>query len=181
VSAPIIPGNQPQYSLANLMPAPVPPRRPGWIVPVIAGLAVLLLAAAGLAGWALLSRPTTPTAAPSPTRINVVAPPNDPPPAVIYSTPSPSDFVLTIKTLEKKCFGSAGCLVTFRIELSYSGPKLDPSVTYEVTYDVTGAEDPLTNTLELTGDEYSTDREQTVSTASSKAKLRATVTSVGEA
>lgn len=170
--------------MSDLMPAPAPApaRRPAWIVPVIAGLVVLLLATGGLAAWALL-RPTaasTPTST-QPTRsapVNVVAPPA---PTKTYGAPSPGDFELTVKTLEKKCFGSAGCIVRFRIELAYGGPELDPAVTYEVTYEVTGGEEPLINTLEVTGDQYSTDKEETIDTPRASSKLRATVTGVGKA
>jgi hypothetical protein len=35
--------------------------------------------------------------------------------------PRKSDFEIGIKILEKKCFGSAGCSVTYRIKPSTSG------------------------------------------------------------
>lgn len=184
-SVPVVPGRPPDepYTLAGLMsaspPRPTPPRRPSWVIPLIAGLAVLLLAVGGLATWALLLRPSSaPQAATSPGH-SQPAQPIASVPAKTYGTPSPADFHLTIKTIEKKCYGSAGCLITFRVELEYSGPELDPDVTYEVTYKVTGAEDPMVNTLEVTGDQYSRDREETASTASSSSKLKVTVTEVG--
>jgi hypothetical protein len=85
-----------------------------------------------------------------------------------------------VKTLEKQCFGSAGCNVTFRIEVGYNGLPLDPATTYEVTYEVTGGEDPLINTLEVTGENASVPQEETLGTASSDAELVATVTDVSE-
>lgn len=173
---PIVPGPEP-YTLSNLMPAPTPPsRRPGWVVPLVVGLAVLVLATGGLAAWALLRPTATPAAVgTSPTRINVVAPPNDPPAVVTYPEPRAEDFRLTVKVLKKECFGSAGCLVDFRIELAYGGPTLDPSVTYELTYEIKGGDEPLINTLEVTGDQYSTEKEETIE-AGAKAKLTAKVT-----
>jgi hypothetical protein len=48
-------------------------------------------------------------------------------------------------------FGSAGCDVDFRIEVGYDGPPLDPSVTYELAYEVKGGEEPLINTLTIEG------------------------------
>jgi hypothetical protein len=44
--------------------------------------------------------------------------------------------------------------VTFTVDLAYAGPVLDPAKTYELRYEVVGAEDPLLSTLEITGDEY---------------------------
>jgi hypothetical protein len=98
----------------------------------------------------------------------------------LYGEPSKSHFTLSVKTLKKECFGSAGCLVTYRILVDYSGgPTLDPSKTYEVIYEVRGGEDgPVTNTLTVTGTESSVDKEESLSTSSSKAKLTAVVTDV---
>jgi hypothetical protein len=110
--------------------------------------------------------PATQTAAPATTE-----------PAPV--TPSPKDFTLTVKTLTKQCFGEAGCNVTYRIEVGYSGPTLDPATTYDVTYEVRGVEDgPQVNTLTITGDNYSTDREEIASTSSAAIKLKAVVTDV---
>lgn len=100
-------------------------------------------------------------------------------PRETYATPDPGDFRLTVKILEKQCFGSAGCNVTYRIELSYGGPALDPSVTYELTYEVYGVEDgPQINTLDVTGDEYSTDNEENAQTTSASKKLTAKITDI---
>lgn len=98
-----------------------------------------------------------------------------------YGTPTVKDFSLKVKTLKKACFGSAGCNVTFRVELSRVGSVvLDPDKTYDLTYDITGGEDPFTNTLEITGDKYSYDDEEFISTKSSKSVLKAFITSVTE-
>jgi hypothetical protein len=95
-------------------------------------------------------------------------------------TPTPKDFKLTVKTLSKECFGSAGCNITFRIEVGYGGPDLDPSTTWEVTYEIRGAEDPQINTLTVQGDQSSVDQEEIASTKSSATKLKAVVTDVSE-
>ena len=45
-----------------------------------------------------------------------------------YLAPAKGDFKLTVKTLSKECFGSAGCSLTFRVRLAHdnsAGP-LDP-------------------------------------------------------
>ena len=63
---PIVPGSSEPYTLASVLPTPTPPKRPRWVVPVIAGLAVLALAAVAVAVFAL-NRPggAVPIAAPS--------------------------------------------------------------------------------------------------------------------
>jgi hypothetical protein len=59
--------------------------------------------------------------------------------ATIDDTPEPSDFELTVKTLSKQCFGSAGCSITYRIQAGWDG-SYDPDRTYEVVYEVRGDE-----------------------------------------
>ncbi|MGA4727696.1 hypothetical protein ACPB67_09785 [Micromonospora taraxaci] len=124
------------------------------------------------------SRPSTsaPTSAAAPT----TAPATTPPPAPVYDTPTKGDFKLKVKTLRKQCFGSAGCNITYRIDVTYTGDGLDPSSTYEVTYEVKGAEDPVINTFEVTGDSASVQQEETASTKRSGDKLTAVTTDVSE-
>src|SRR5690625_4226179 len=69
-------------------------------------------------------------------------------------TPTPENFELTIVETERLCYGSAGCNVSYRVELGYGGPPLDPSTTYELTYEVLGAEDKKISTMEVTGDQH---------------------------
>jgi hypothetical protein len=101
------------------------------------------------------------------------------PAAAAYHTPVPADFTLTVKVLEKQCFGSAGCNITFRIDLS-GGGELDPDKTYELTYEVKGGEDPLINTMTVTGKQYERQDRESIQTSSSSKKLTAVVTSVTE-
>lgn len=97
------------------------------------------------------------------------------------ATPKPSDFALRVKTLDKQCFGSAGCNVVYRVELAYHGPTLDPDTTYEVTYEVRGPEDGAqVGTLEVTGTKYTEPDEVVASTSSASTKLTAKVTEVAE-
>lgn len=120
----------------------------------------------------------------APTKSNVVsAPPVADAPAVAPAPvpeppayiPQPSDFVLAVKVLEKQCFGSAGCNITYRIDVSYVGSTLpDPDHEFEVIYEVRGGEDGvITNTFTLTGDQVSIDSEEFTSTKRSKDKLTA--------
>lgn len=94
--------------------------------------------------------------------------------------PAPTDFAISIVVLEKSCFGSAGCNVSYRIDPSYSGTR-DAS-NLEVTYEVRGGEDPSINTFTI--DDEGTahfDSSEYASTASSGAELTAKVTAVRKA
>lgn len=155
---------------------PPPPRRrtPTALIIAVGGLALLLFAGVvivaantgtGTAGGATPSQSTSATSATSETN----------PPSY---TPTVADFTLKPKITRRECFGSAGCNVTFRVDLSYSGMPLDPDTSYDVTYKVTGPEDgPAINTLTVQGDQYSSE-EDTVSTRSSHTKLHVVVTDV---
>jgi hypothetical protein len=98
--------------------------------------------------------------------------------------PSADDFMLEVKILEQECFGSAGCLVRFRVELTHlGGPNyedLDPKAKYELTYRIDGGEDPYINTLEIQSGEYVQDDRQRISTVSSDFELHAEVLDVVE-
>lgn len=95
-------------------------------------------------------------------------------------TLSPDDFKVGIKILEKQCFGSAGCNVTFRIDPQYLGfePIPDEAIV-EVIYEVRGGEDsPWINNFTITGGQAEFDSEEFTSTSSSSAKLTAEATEV---
>lgn len=102
-------------------------------------------------------------------------------PVATYAVPVAADFKLTVKVLEKKCFGSAGCNVTYRVVVAQANAKtFDPSKEYEVTYEVKGIEDSAVNTLKITGGQYSTDEKEFGSTKSSSIKLSAVITDISE-
>lgn len=99
-----------------------------------------------------------------------------------YHVPVKKDFTLKVKVLSKSCFGTAGCNLTFRVTLAYNkaaGP-LDPSKTYDVTYVLKGTEDPKSDTIEVTGDQYAQPSDDFTSTKSSATKVTALVTEVSE-
>lgn len=98
--------------------------------------------------------------------------------AAAAAPPPLSAFKLTIKTLEKDCFGSAGCNVTYRVVPSFVGPG-DPA-NLEVTYTVIGGEDgPVVATFTVdSAGTMSYDSENTISTPSARTVLRARVTSI---
>lgn len=192
---PVVPGRHEAYRLGDVMPAPQPKKsHTGPIIAVV--VAVTAMAAIGLGIVAFLDRDkpagTTPAAATSSAACGawsvdastgkVVC--SDGTQSVVnqaptYETPTPASFTVTVKVLKKKCFGSAGCNVTYRIAPEYTGGALDPAVTWLVTYEVHGVEDgPAVNTFEVTGDEASFEAEELASTKSSKSKLSVKVTDV---
>lgn len=95
--------------------------------------------------------------------------------------PEAGDFAIGITVLEKECFGSAGCLVTFRIKPTYKGTSvLDDTTTYTVVYEIAGGDEPQVNRFTITGDTASFPAEEMIRTPSSSAKLVAKATSVLE-
>lgn len=94
-----------------------------------------------------------------------------------FDRPTKDDFKLKVRTLKNSCFGSAGCNTEIRVILvSTTDIELDPSKTYELTYRLVGADDPLLSTIEVTGDNYTVD-EHFISTQQG-AKLEAIITRV---
>jgi hypothetical protein len=95
--------------------------------------------------------------------------------------PSRSDFEIKIQTLDKECFGSAGCLVKVRLEPEYVGnADLPETGTAEITYKIYGDEDgpPIgTISIEFPDGSYQPD-ERTIQTPSSSTKITAKVTNV---
>lgn len=175
-------------------PAPAQPvtparrRSPFWT-----GLAVgaVLAVGTGIAGFALGATITDdkPTAAapttPSAWELEQQAQPE---PALdegdVAATPTAGPVLtasavkLTPKVKDKNCFGSAGCSVTVKLEMGYTGPDLSPDETWEVTYEVRGGEDgPIIGTFEVTGPSY-TVPEEDVSTPSKNTEITAKVTDV---
>jgi hypothetical protein len=186
-------GPAPQGYQPQPAPNAKPPKKPmshgakiGWAA--LAGAGIFIVGVlAGNAGAGAQPAASSAAKLPAPT-VTVTAPAAEPPAAAeetsepaapTYGVPKKTDFKLTVKQLTKKCFGSAGCNVTYRILVSYGGATLDPDATYEVLYRVKGGEDgPVDNKLTVTGDQSSVDEEEMVSTKSTKTKLSVVVTDV---
>lgn len=99
-----------------------------------------------------------------------------------YSIPTPDDFTLTLTELSRKCFGSAGCNVTFTVQLTAKNTtQYDPKKTYKVTYSITGADDAYTNYLTINGTKYSHNDEEFVGVKNKDTKLVSTITQIIEA
>lgn len=82
---------------------------------------------------------------------------------------------MSLKTLSKQCFGSAGCSVEVRVELG-----VDPAARgqdAEIIVSITGDESgPITERIEVEGDQYSPP-EVSLSTPSEKTKVTVKVVS----
>lgn len=166
--------------------APAKGRRWPWIVGIITALVIGYAAGAASpdpspGGTASATNDSTDSAkTANQEKEPVEEPPAEAEPAEpTYPDPKPGDFTLEVKILDKQCFGSAGCNVTYRIDVAYDGPALNPDVTYELIYEVTGGDDgAMINTIEVTGDDATVDSEEFASIASSDAVLKATVTEI---
>lgn len=70
--------------------------------------------------------------------------------------PAPADFELTVVTTEQSCYGSAGCNVSYEIDLAYIGPRpLDPDDEWTLIYEVRGGEETNIGNISVQGDRYS--------------------------
>lgn len=109
--------------------------------------------------------------------IENAAPAADTPTTQAGYTPTPVDFKLEVVEMSKKCFGSAGCNVTFQVKVTYVGAVLpDPSKTFTAIYDVAGGDEPMTNRFTVTGDQVRVPSEEMIQTGGPGAVLAATVT-----
>lgn len=94
-------------------------------------------------------------------------------------TPKPEDFIMEVIILDKQCFGSAGCNLTFRVNIKeYKG--LPVSSKFTILYSISGSEDgEYTHSLEVfSGNQYEYDAKEFIQTSSSKIVPTATVTRV---
>jgi hypothetical protein len=93
--------------------------------------------------------------------------------------PAPGDFALSIVVLEQSCFGSAGCNITYEIDLAYKGPRpLDSGDAWTVIYEIRGGENVKVGNISVQGDRYSKESD-TISTDPNP-RLEAVPTAVRE-
>lgn len=177
-------GPEYRHTAPGWPPQPMPPAKrggPGRVVLfVVLGVVGLFCAILGLGAILSDDEPKTraESAAAATGTTPVVAVPELATPTPLGYEPKPSDFKLTAKITDKECFGSAGCNVSFRVDVDYSGLPLGESVTWLVIYEINGVEDaPEVGNLKLTGERF-TSEEESVGTTSSKSKITLKVTSV---
>ena len=121
---------------------------------------------------------TTPTTPQRSVQTSFTPPPVSSSPT--FLVPTKDNYRISLKILTKDCFGEAGCNVSYRPQLTetFAQGSTDPSVTYDVTYVVSGGQSgEQIDTIQVTGDQYqSTDG--FTQTASSTTKLTVKITDV---
>jgi len=108
-----------------------PTRRRSWMPWIIGGLVVLFLCGGFVAVGALAGGDESTGTAPAVGDTGSVEK---------TTAPAPADFKLTAKIVELKCYGEAGCAVTWKPEVTYSGPAIADGQTWLVSYKVSGVE-----------------------------------------
>lgn len=177
---PVMPGYGYSPTPPNNDWAPPPAKRSAlpWI---IGGLLLAVVVSVGLVAIFAAGgekKAVAPTAAPAAAGAQVTT---DSTPDSAYTPykPKPTDFKLTPSITRKKCFGSAGCNITFRVDAEYVGKfPLEDDWTWVVVYEINGVEDaPEVGSFELTGTRM-TIRDEDVSTVSPRSKITLKVASV---
>lgn len=91
------------------------------------------------------------------------------------------DFLIDVTVLKQKCFGSAGCNVTYTIDPTYLG--LSSALegrSFTVIYEITGGKSQEIDSFTVDGTSVSYTKESTTQTPSADAVLAAHITSVRE-
>lgn len=186
--------SQPPYQIPPQPVHQVPPAKPGkrfgFLALLITGIVALVVGIA-IGGLGRSGGTATPAATVTTTAnhtIYVTSPtegggateqPTEQPTDTGGYTPRKSDWAIGIKIKSKQCFGSAGCNITFRIAPAHvGGANLPDSGSLDVTYKITGCEDPYSNTFTVENSSASYDEEESCSTTSASKKLAAVVTAV---
>lgn len=98
-----------------------------------------------------------------------------------YAAPTPADYTLKLTELSRQCFGSAGCNVTFTVELEQvTTNEFDPAKSYRLIYAVEGTAEPYTNNLTITGKNYSRVDTEFTSVKKKGDVLKPTITGIQE-
>lgn len=174
----------PAYTPPAIPPAKKPWYRRTWVI--ASGTFLLGVALGGTGGSSSASDTKDSSAKNAPSSLVDTSEPAAP---VVEDSPEPEpvvypvrarDFTIKVKIRTKECFGSAGCIVTYQIDPSYEGMADLKSGSYDITYKVTGANDPIINTMTLEDGTFSFDQEEDTQTPSTSSVLKAKVTSVEE-
>ncbi len=149
----------------------------GLLIALTAGLALVALGGAAVFATRVVAVPRYAAVALAKLAPTAAAPWS--PPAKVYTVPVAEDFTLAVVELSRKCFGSAGCNVSFSIKLTNVGAhEFDPAKSYKIVYTVNGTEDPYSNNLTITGDRYSYDEEELTQVKNKSTTLTATITAI---
>lgn len=167
-------------------PSPPPAPKKSRTNAIIIGSAAAVIAAIVATGIVVVqatnedSKPAATTAASSTPSENAEPAVEVPDPEPTYAEPAADDFAIDLRTIERQCFGSAGCNITVEPKLAYLGlTDLDPDAVYEITYEIRGGDSgPVIETAQLSDETSLTYSQTLVSTPSSKTKLTVQITDV---
>lgn len=180
-----------------MQPAPAPvakppkPKRFGWLALILVAVAALLVGSAlgaigdnDSGGGEVVARPGStvtvteaadPDPGPEPDFTEEPEPTEEPAGYV----PKKSDWEVKVKVTDKQCFGSAGCSIDYKITPEYVGSRpLPDEGVIEVTFEITGDEDPIIGTFTVEGDRAEYEKEGSMSTPRSSTKVRSRITDV---
>ncbi|AUH68591.1 MULTISPECIES: hypothetical protein [Gordonia] len=157
--------------------APKRPRKRGRILFAIVA-AVFIAVGSGAVGYAIGSDES----ATSGTETAASPEYSYPPTTGVSTVPvTAADFSLSVLTEEKKCFGSAGCLVTISLEPTFKGASsVLTDRSFKVLYEIDGGEDPILDKFTMVGTQVTIDQSTSVETPSSDTEVTARVTQVVE-
>lgn len=139
----------------------------------LATIGALVLAVAGCSGGPAPSGPdhggtSAPMVTPSPTTTEQAPKP----------LPAADDLKLSVRVLSKKCYGSAGCLVEYQVDVTYTGvTPMSERKPATVTYRITGGNAEQIDSTRLRDGKYSINR-SSVQTPSSSTALKVEVVDV---
>lgn len=160
--------------------------RPSWLIPaLIAGGALLIGVGIGQSGGG--EDPATVAAeSPSPSEdggMVLDSPEPEPSPEPEYAELRAKDLQVKLKTIESSCYGSAGGLMTVRLNVGIDGTvadNLDPNMQqWDVTYRITGDEyGPIVGTFSIYPDGQYDVNEENISTPTCATRPRITITDV---
>jgi hypothetical protein len=154
------------------------------ILPLV-GLAVAGVLATGCAPTkSLTEAPTTGSTTTEPSTPAVEASePGEEPAASEPTALKASDLKVTMKITSKECYGSAGCLLGYKVKVVWAGTPRELDADYDVTYKITGDEDgPVLETFTVYSDgQYDEPYEDMLSTKSSGTKPTIKVVEIEEA
>ncbi|CAL9313939.1 hypothetical protein [Streptomyces sp. SudanB91_2054] len=170
-------------------PPPPPEPKKSRTNAIIIGSAVAIIAAIIGTGVVVVQNQdddksaATATASSTPAEEEVEPAVEEPEPEPDYVTPLAGDFTADLRTVRRKCFGSAGCNVTVEPKLTYNGAStsLDPAAVFEITYEIRGGGDgPVIETAELTNQTTLNFTQTMVTGVPANAKLSMEITEILE-
>ncbi|WP_132991678.1 hypothetical protein [Gordonia zhaorongruii] len=94
---------------------------------------------------------------------------------------TPDDFILSVLVEEKRCFGSAGCNVTFSVTPTFmSSLSVLDGRSFKVLFEVSGTTDTVFEKFTLTGNDMLIDSSLSAQVDTSESEITAHVTQVVE-